>query len=131
MKKLFILTIVALVAFGCKAPTLDGAQRVAENCLQAVDKGDYKTVRSEYYTEEFVMAESEEKLTEKFNQLKDVTGQLESYALIENRADNETGSESITLVYEVKHNKVTTREEFLVVLEGSKHKIASHIVTNK
>jgi hypothetical protein len=134
MKKLLAFASVALLFASCslEKPNVEKAKEVAEACLQAVDKGDIKTVREEYYTSEFVQAESEAELTEKFKKLRDLTGPITSFEVKESALETEQGEEAcVKLTYAVKHERVTTREEFLVVIEGGKHKIGSHIISNE
>lgn len=134
MKKLIFFAVTTLLMVGCnlEKPNVDKAKIVVENCLKAIDQGDVKTVRDEYYTSDFVKAETEEELTNKFNKLKEITGPITSMELTESKLETEMGEEAcVHLVYLVKHTRVTTKEDFVVVIEGGKHKIGSHLVTNE
>lgn len=134
MKKILFITVLTALATACslEKPNLEKAKAVVENCLKAIDQGDVKTVRDEYYTSEFVKAETEEELTNKFNKLKEITGPITSMELTESKLETEMGEEAcVHLVYNVKHTRVTTKEDFVVVIEGGKHKIGSHLVTNE
>jgi len=134
MKTAIILAVCVALLTSCslEKPNVEKARAVAEACLKAVDKGDYKTVRDEYYTSEFVKAETEEQLAGKFNKLKEITGALKEYELTESKLETEMGEEAcVKLTYSVQHERVTTREEFVVVVEDGKHKIGSHIVSNE
>ena len=134
MKKLALALLSSLLIIGCSVTKLDmnAAKETAENCLKAIDKGDYAAVKNTYYSTEFVQSESEEKLTEKFNKLKEVTGKMQSYELKESKEESEAGEEAcIKLVYDVKYERVTTHEDFVIIVEGGKHKIASHLVSNQ
>lgn len=134
MKKIALFIASFLLVMGCSMGKLEmnKAKETAENCLKAIDKSDYAAVKSTYYTKEFVQSESEEKLAEKFNKLKEITGKMQSYELKESKEENETGEEScIKLVYDVKYERVTTHEDFVIVIEEGVHKIASHLVTNQ
>jgi len=133
--KLFFCALLMVFMFaGCSTDRVDAekAKQTVENCLKAIDKGDVATVRSEYYTSEFVQSETEEQLKEKFQKLKEVTGAMTSFEVKESKAESETGEEAcVLLTYSVKHDRVTTREEFVVVIESGKHKIGSHLISNE
>lgn len=134
MKKLFFAAASALLLAGCslEKPNAESARQTVEACLKAIDKGDVKAVREEYYTSEFVNAESEEELTEKFRKLQEVTGKMTGFEISESTVESELGEEAcVRLTCIVKHERVNTREEFMVVIEGGKHKIGSHMVTNE
>ena len=134
MKKIAfsLLSIALLIACSMAKLDMNKAKETAENCLKAIDKGDYASVKNNYYTTEFVQGEGEEKLAEKFNKLKAVTGKMESFTLKESKEESEAGEEAcIKLVYDVKYERVTTHEDFVIVVEGGKHKIASHLVSNQ
>ncbi len=134
MKSKLIIAACTLFLASCsmEKPSTEKAKIAVENCLTAIDKGDVKTVRSEYYTTEFVQAETEEQLAEKFKKLQEVTGPMQSFEMTQNAVQEETGEEaSVLLTYKVKHARVTTKEEFVVVIEGGKHKIGSHLITNE
>jgi hypothetical protein len=134
MKKLVIYAAAALLSAGCnlEKPNVEKAKVVVENCLRAIDEGDVKKVRDEYYTSEFVKAETEQELSHKFNKLKEIAGPITSIELKESTLETEMGEEAcVHLVYLVKHTRVTTKEDFVVVIEGGKHKIGSHLVTNE
>lgn len=133
MKVKTLVAAFAILLAGCnlEKPNAEKAKAVAEACLKAIDKGDVATVRNEYYTSEFVEAETEEQLKDKFTKLKEVTGPLVSMEATQAALQEETGTEScVLLTYSVKHERVTTREEFVVIIEGGKHKIGSHTITN-
>ncbi|HXB39698.1 MAG TPA: hypothetical protein VNZ49_04100 [Bacteroidia bacterium] len=134
MKTSIFIAAITLFFASCslEKPNTEKAKQVVENCLKAIDKGDVKTVREEYYTSEFVRAETEEQLAEKFKKLKEVTGAMKSFEMVQNAVQEETGEEaSVLLTYLVKHDRVTTREEFVVVVESGKHKISSHLISNE
>jgi len=134
MKKIALALLSSLLIIRCSVAKLDmnAAKETVENCLKAIDKGDYAAVKSTYYSTEFVQSESEEKLAEKFNKLKEVTGKMQSYELKESKVESEAGEEEcIKLVYDVKYERVTTHEDFVIIIEGGKHKIASHLVSNQ
>jgi len=133
MKNL-ILAVIAFTLASCslEKPNIEKAKAVVEKCLKAANDGDVKTVRDECYTSEFVSAETEEQLKEKFQKLKEVTGNMTSFEAAQAAVQEEVGEEaSVLLTYLVKHDRVTTKEEFVVVIEGGKHKIGSHLVTNE
>ena len=134
MKAKLIITVVTILFASCSSNRLDTtqAQQAVENCLKAIDKGDVATVRSDYYTTEFVQTETEEQLKEKFKKLKEVTGDMKSFEMTQNAMQTETGEEAcVLLIYLVKHNRVTTKEEFVVVMESGKHKIGSNLISNE
>lgn len=134
MQKVLILVtaVLAFVACSPEKPDAEKAKKVVEECLNAIDKGDIKTVREQYYTSEFVSAESEEELADKFKKLRDITGEMTGFEVMESVVETEMGEEAcVRLSYKVKHARVTTREDFVVVIEGGKHKIGSHLVTNQ
>ncbi len=134
MKIKFLIPVLAIILASCslEKPNVEKAKAAAEACLKAIDKGDVATVRNEYYTSEFVQAETEEQLKDKFQKLKEVTGPLVSMEATQASLQEETGTEScVLLTYSVKHERVTTREEFVVIIEGGKHKIGSHTITNE
>lgn len=134
MKKLFIAAASALLLAGCslEKPNAESARQVVEACLRAIDDGDVKAVREEYYTSEFVSAESEQELKEKFRKLQDVTGKMTGFEVTESVLESEMGEEACArIACVVKHERVNTREDFVVVIEGGKHKIGSHMVTNE
>ena len=134
MKKIALVFLSSLFIMSCSVAKLDmnTAKETAENCLKAIDKGDYAAVKNTYYSTEFIQGESEAKLAEKFDKLKEVTGKMQSYELKESKEESEAGEEAcIKLVYDVKYERVTTHEDFVIIIEGGKHKIASHLVSNQ
>jgi len=134
MKNILFAAAVCLLLTNCslEKPIVEKAKQAVEGCLNAIDKGDIKKVREEFYTSEFVQAETEEELTEKFKKLREVTGAMQSFEAAQGGTQEETGEEaSVLLTYTVKHDRVTTREEFVVVIEGGKHKIGSHMISNE
>ncbi len=131
--KLFI-AITAFSFASCSTDNLDvtKAKESAENCLRAIDQGDYTSVTSEYYSSELASSESSAELTDKFKKLKEVTGAMQSFELRESAMEAAIGEESkIILVYTVKHARISTNEKFIIVLESGKYKIASHDIKNE
>ncbi len=134
MKIKLIFAVIAFVFLGCSTDKLDvaKAKESAENYLKAIDKGDYTSVTSEYFSSELASAESIAELSDKFKKLKEVTGAMESFELKSSDSQAVIGEESkVFLTYTVKHARVTTSEKFIVVLESGKYKIALHDIKNE
>ena len=131
--KLLIVAIIFAFA-SCSSDKLDiaKAKETAEKCLTAIDKEDYTTVINEYYGSEFGSSQTPQELTDKFKKLKEVTGPMKSFELKASDNSTETMKESsATLTYSVKHERVTTSEIFIIVIESGKYKISSHNITNE
>ncbi len=132
IKLVIACLVLVLASCSMEKPDPAKAKEAVESCLKAIDAGDVAKVRSDYYTSEFVQAETEEQLKEKFTKLKEVTGSMTSFDVTQSGLQEETGYESaVLLTYSVKHERVTTKEEFVVVIEGGKHKIGSHTIVNE
>jgi len=131
--KLLIVAIVFAFA-SCSSDKLDlaKAKETAEKCLTAIDKEDYPTVINEYYASELGSTQTPEELTAKFKKLKEVTGAMQSFELKSSDNSVEAMKESTaTLVYVVKHDRVTTNEKFVIILENGKYKISLHDIKNE
>ena len=106
------------------------AKETAENCMKAIDKGDFQGVKDNYYSDNYGTTSTED-LNKKFTKLKDVCGDLVSYTLKDSSSTSEVGEEAqVVLTYEVKHSNTTTTEQFVIVEQNGKYKIANHAVNN-
>lgn len=106
------------------------ARQVAEGAITAINQGDVSKVKEEYYSAE-LLATSGEELQEKIHRLKDLSGNLVSYTLKDSSGSSEIGEPTmVNLTYEVKYEKVTTTEQFIVSEQGNKYRITTHTVNN-
>ena len=123
MKKLCGVLILFLAA--CSA-NLDQykAKALTDELIQKINSGAYNEL-SPYYTDELNEGEPIAARTEKFKKLKDVLGDVVSTQIVSEK-DSTTQDETncIILIYNVKHTKYTSREEFTVVKQGGSYKVS-------
>lgn len=133
MKIIRVLAFVSCLALAaCSGGKVDyaKAKQVAEGALQSINKGDVEKVKNDYYSEDLVNTSGED-LQAKFSKLKDLTGNLVSYTLKDSSGSSEIGEPTMAkLTYEVKYERVTTTEQFIVSEQGNKYRITTHTVNN-
>jgi hypothetical protein len=104
------------------------AKNAAENLIKAIDKQDYAET-SNYYTVNFNQSESEQQRAEKFKQLRDVMGNMESYQLVDSTNATEPGIEaSAVLTYRIKRSSINSLETFTVVYDEGNYRVANHSI---
>jgi hypothetical protein len=127
-----LLVVVSLILFSCSGgkPDYKKAKQVTEGALKSINAGEVDKVKSEYYSDDLI-SKSGEDLNAKFSKLKELTGNLISYTLKDSSGSSEIGEPTmVTLTYEVKYDRVTTTEKFIVSEQGSKYRITTHTVNN-
>ncbi len=132
--KFFHFSIFALCAalISCTGsePDFKKARQVAEGALQSINQNDVEKVRNEFYSNDLVTVSGED-LPDKFRRLSDLSGKLISYTLKDSSGSAEIGEPlMINLTYEVKYDKVTTLEQFIISEQGDKYRITTHTVNN-
>jgi hypothetical protein len=127
MKKILVVLLsISLVACSGKLDE-SKAKAVVEDLIQKVDKGDYEGARK-LYSEDFASSETSEVRADKFKQLKEVFGEVQSMEMTEAVENAEGDQAAMTLTYKIKHSKRTSVEKFVVVLEEGEYKIARQAV---
>jgi hypothetical protein len=128
----FFVPAVLLLLISCSGgkPDYAKAKQAAEGALQSINQGDVEKVKSDYYSNDLITTSGED-LNEKFTRLRDLTGNLISYTLKDSSGSAEIGEpKMVNLTYEVKYDKVTTTEQFIVTEQGNKYRITTHTVNN-
>lgn len=127
MKKITAALFFILILAGCSdKPEIPKAKETVEALMHAIDQEDYQGA-SEYYTADFNASEPAEVRTEKFRQIRDAFGKLESFALKESKEEARFGEPAeVILTYTVRHSALNSVETFVVVKEEGKHKVSRH-----
>ncbi len=124
MKKLFVLLAVfAVTCFGCGKVDQSKAKTLVEDLMKTIDKGDYAAT-SKFYTDEFNAGESVDARTQKYKDLKDAFGDIQSSECIRTKDSTDADDRPIVqFIYKVKHTKLTSLEAYTVVLQNGDYKI--------
>lgn len=133
MKKitLFAATIMLLTMCNSEKLSYPPAREASENCLKAIDKGEYDKVIADYYSTDFGSVEPPEELKSRFQKLKDITGNITSIELKDSAMRAEVGEEAqVILTYRVTHERIVTTEKFTVSEQAGKYKITGHDIKN-
>lgn len=134
MKKILLITLSAAVLAACSIdkPDAEKARQLVEDCLKDIAKGDVKNLRDKYYSLDFQQTETEVRVEEKFKSLKMIAGAMTAFELQQTMMEQGTGeADRVKLAYQVRHDKITTYEEFVVILEEGKYKIGSHLISKE
>jgi hypothetical protein len=124
MKKLFVLLVVATIAFmGCGKVDQSKAKVLVENLIHTIDSGNY-TATSKYYTDEFNAGETPEVRAQKYQILKETFGAVVSMACISVKDSTDPDDRPIVqLIYKVNHTKLTSLEAYTVVSQNGDYKV--------
>jgi len=129
MKKYAVL--FAVIIAGCswfnKLDT-NKAKTVVEALEQKIAAGDYAGL-SQYYSDEMNSSETTEQRADKFKKLKDAMGDFQSMECVYAK-DSTDGNDinCVLLEYKVKHTKMTSIEEFMVIDAGTAYKVEMHMI---
>jgi len=124
MKKLFVvLTVTTLAWMGCGKVDQNKAKALVENLIHIVDSGKYDKT-SAYYTDEFNAGESIAVRIQKYKDLKDVFGDVQSMQCISVKDSTDPEDRPIVqFVYKVTHTKLTSLEAYSVVSQNGDYKV--------
>lgn len=125
MKNLFLSIILISFFASCTREKLDPtkAKTVVENLISTTDKEDYKNI-SQYYTDALNEGEPENVRTEKLEKLKQMMGAIENVTMVASNDTLYNDQPALFFIYKIKHNKVTSTQQFTVIKEKSDYKIA-------
>lgn len=133
MKKLFLFLIISALFTACQSDKLNDeqAKTVVEKLINHIAEAKYEEANSLYSTD-FQNAEPLEARKLKFDQLNSSLGKLISMEATEVKNEQPTGEESrVTLTYSVKHEKINTRESFVVIKDEGEYRVAAHNVVSE
>jgi hypothetical protein len=121
---LFILMGILLCACTGQDMEMSEAKKTAETAINLIGGGEFDKL-SEMYSTDFGASEPKEVRLQKFTQIIEATGPVQSFELKDSVAANEIGEESrITLTYNVKHSKLNTVETYKISKESGNYVIA-------
>jgi|GEM_PF-1281256 hypothetical protein len=129
MKKILILFVILIA--GCSwFKKLDPvkAKTVVEALEQKIGAGDYAGL-SQYYSDEMNSSETTEQRADKFQKLHDAMGDFQSMECVYAK-DSTDGNDinCVNLEYKVKHTKMTSVEDFIVIDAGTGYKVSMHMI---
>jgi len=123
-----MLIITAFIC-GCtsfKHPDIAQSKTVAEALIQKENSGDYAGT-AQYYTDDFNKSEPLAARTEKFQKLHDALGDYVNAECVKSTDSTDLNDfPSVYLQYRVKHSKLTSLENFMVIREGGSLKVELH-----
>jgi|SRR5581483_6661600 len=123
---LFIPVLLICSCSSFKHPDINESKKVAEALIQKENSGDYSKM-SQYYTDDFNKAESPEVRAGKFGTLHDALGDYQSAECIKAVDSTDLNDfPSVYLQYKVKHSKLTSVENFMVIREEGNLKVELH-----
>jgi len=127
MKKWFVpFIIIAICILSCSKVEPNKAKALVELLIQKIDSGKYSETPN-YYSEEFNNSESLDARAEKYKELKDANGDVQSMQCISEKASTDPDDRpTLELIYKVKHTKLTSLEAFTVVSQNGDLKVESH-----
>ncbi len=130
---LVIILINLFLAVGCGLTRVDPAegQQLVERLLDDVKNEDYSRL-GDYYISSFMASEDPESMRIKFDKLHRTAGAMQSWEKVsgDQRYDEGTGFDQLTLVYKVRYGSVTLRETFIVVKDEGHTGILFHNMEN-
>lgn len=125
MKKL--LPIIILLISCNAAPDISAARASAEAYLNALKTDDFETANS-FYSDE---GSNSENRISKMKKLDEVMGNVVSYELKDSVISSLEGEPAIiNLTYQVKHEKLTSKELYTLRREEGKYLIINQLVEN-
>jgi hypothetical protein len=124
MKKLFVGITVAIIACsGCGKVEPNKAKALVVSLIQKIDSGKYDQT-SAYYTDEFNAGESLDVRVEKYKELKEAFGNVQTIDCISEKDSTDPDDRPIIkLKYRVKHTKLTSLEAYSVVSQNGDYKV--------
>jgi hypothetical protein len=124
MKKLFVLlTVIAITCLSCGKVDNNKAKILVMSLIQKIDSGKYDET-SDYYTDEFNAGESLNARIQKYKELKEAFGDVQSMECISVKDSTDLDDRPIVqLIYKVKHTKMTSLEAYTVVSQNGDYKI--------
>jgi hypothetical protein len=132
MKSILTVLFFSFLFFSCanKVDTVK-AKQLVDNFLTDMKNENYGSI-NQYYSASFNDSEPVEKKIEKFNRLKNVTGAIQSWELISSKEnyDSDRGLNELELKYNVKCEKLTVKETFLIINDEGDEKIIFQNIEN-
>ena len=127
------IVILLLFLFSSCALKVDQteAKAMAENLLTDLKTENYAGV-DKYYTDMSNESEPLEKKIERFKQLKETTGAIQSFEFISAKEeyDSDQGLNQLTLKYKVVCDRVTVQQTFLFINDEGTSKIIFQNIEN-
>lgn len=126
MRNFIILLFTGIILISCTGQDLkmSEAKTTAETAINLIGNQDFEKL-SEMYSTDFSTSEPKEVRLQKFKQIIDATGPVQSFELKDSTSSNEIGEESrITLTYTVKHANLNTIETYKITKESGNYVIA-------
>lgn len=128
-----VLLIAALIC-GCssfKHPDINESKKVVEALIQKENSGDYSNM-SQYYTDDFNQTESEQMRVDRFRSLHEALGDFVSDECVKSNDSTDLNDfPSVFLQYKVKHSKLTSVENFMVIREEGNLKVEQHNIVQE
>jgi hypothetical protein len=124
MKKIFFVLTVATIAWmGCGKVEPNRAKALVVSLIHTIDSGKYDKT-SAYYTDEFNSGESLKARIQKYKDLKEAFGAVESIQCVSEKDSTDMFDRPIIyLVYKVNHTKLTSIEVYSVVSQNGDYKV--------
>ena len=121
--------MLVVTAMSCNSEKLNSkeATSLIESFLAATDKKDFKDI-SNFYSEAMKSGEPENARIEKLLALRQLLGETKQVDLESSTDTVYNNNPALYLVYKIKHAKVTSTQEYMVVKEEGKYKIAQQNV---
>jgi len=122
-KPIVLLALFAITCFGCGKVDQGKAKSLVEDLMKTIDKGDYAAT-SKFYTDEFNNSESIDARTQKYKDLKEAFGDMQSSECIRTKDSIDADDRPIVqFIYKVKYAKLSALEAFTVVSQNGDYKI--------
>ena len=120
MIKFTFILLVSILLFSCTGQDMDmdKAKSTAVTAINTIGNGEFEKL-AELFSTDFSNSEPKEVRLQKFKQIIDATGPVQSFELIDSTSVSEIGEESrITLSYSVKHTHLNTIETYKIGKES-------------
>jgi hypothetical protein len=132
VKTIYPLLIIAFIFAEC-SPKVDPqrGQLLVEGLLTDLKNENYSSL-DRYYTSLFNESEPNEKKIAKFQQLKQTLGSIQSWKLISSKENynSDKGINELELKYNVKCDRMTVQETYLVINDEGELKIIFQNIEN-
>lgn len=130
--KIFSVAILLLMMSSCALKVdQQEAKSMAENLLTDLKNNNYEHI-DKYYTDLSNESEPLDKKKERFEQLKTVTGPIQSFEFMDSKEqyDSDKGLNQLQLRYKVVCEKVTVQQTFLFINDEGRSRIIFQNIEN-
>lgn len=130
MKNLMLVMLAALVC-GCGNLNHDKAKAIAEALIQKENSQDIEGT-SQYYTYDFNNAQPVEVRKDQLKQLHDAFGDLTGTELKSIKDTTDPNDlKCVDLIYRVKHARLNSIEEFVIINDEGDYKVELHSINKE